>query len=235
MAGLRKGRALAILWADVPAAQRADLEAWATSEPLASTDPAAGILAVGRYAGISGAPAFLEVHELLSDDAVVVAASGGLMSATLRALERLGGAVLPGGAAVEPGESRPGSAGAAGVYGQIFPPGIDERAAVHGLPPALQIGRIDIPPAHEDEFNEWYNTEYLIGNMTVNGVYAARRYLNRGTGPRYLTVYEFAHTEVSRQPAWDRARAQSVWRRRIERLWAHAPGSPGIYRRLAAR
>jgi hypothetical protein len=124
--------------------------------------------------------------------------------------------------------------GPAGVYGQIFPPGIDERAAVHGLPPALQIGRIDIPPAHEDEFNEWYNTEYLLGNMTVNGVYGARRYLNRGTGPRYLTVYEFAHTEVSRQPAWDRARAQSVWRRRIERLWAHAPGSPGIYRRLAA-
>ena len=71
--------------------------------------------------------------------------------------------------------------------------------------------------------------------MTVNGVYSARRYLNRGPGPRYLTVYEFAHPEVSRQPAWDRARAQSVWRRRIERLWAHAPGSPGIYRRLAAR
>ena len=63
--------------------------------------------------------------------------------------------------------------------------------------------------------------------MTVNGVYSARRYLNRGPGPRYLTVYEFAHPEVSRQPAWDRARAQSVWRRRIERLWAHAPGSPG--------
>ena len=235
MTGLRKGRGLAVLWADVPAAQRADLEAWATSEPLAPTDPAAGILAVGRYAGISGAPAFLEVHELLSDDAAVVAASGRAMTATLRALERLGAAILPGGAAAEPGGPRPGSTSPAGVYGQIFPPGIDERAAVHGLPPALQIGRIDITPAHEDEFNDWYNTEYLIGNMTVNGVYSARRYLNRGTGPRYLTVYEFAHTEVSRQPAWDRARAQSVWRRRIERLWAHAPGSPGIYRRLAAR
>jgi len=71
--------------------------------------------------------------------------------------------------------------------------------------------------------------------MTVNGVYGARRYLNRLAGPRYLTVYEFAHTEVSRQPAWDRARSQSVWRRRIERLWAHASGSPGIYRRLAER
>jgi hypothetical protein len=233
--GLRKGRALAILWAEVPVTRRADLEAWAMDEPLAPTDPAAGVLAVGRYAGISGAPAFLEIHELLSDDATVLGASGGLMSATLLALERLGAAILPGGAAAQSGESRAAFGAPVGVYGQIFPPGIDERAAVHGLPPALQIGRIDIPPAHEDEFNEWYNTEYLIGNMTVNGVYSARRYLNRGAGPRYLTVYEFAHPEVSRQPAWDRTRAQSVWRRRIERLWTHAPGSPGIYRRLVAR
>jgi hypothetical protein len=98
--GLRKGRGLAILWADVPADRRADLEVWASSEPLAPTDPAAGVLAIGRYAAVAG--------------------------------------------------------------------------------------------------------------------------------------YEFAHPEVSRQPAWDRARARSVWRRRIERFWAHAAGSPGIYRRLAA-
>ena len=39
--------------------------------------------------------------------------------------------------------------------------------------------------------------------------------------------------DVSRQPEWDRVRAQSVWRRRIERLWTHARGSPGIYRRVA--
>jgi len=94
MTGLRKGRALAILWADVPSAQRADLEAWATSEPLAPTDPAAGVLAVGRYAGISGAPAFLEVHELLSDDAAVVATSGRAMAVTLRGLGRLGAVTL---------------------------------------------------------------------------------------------------------------------------------------------
>ena len=46
MTGLRKGRALAILWADVPAAGRADLEAWAAREPLAPTDPAVGVLAI---------------------------------------------------------------------------------------------------------------------------------------------------------------------------------------------
>jgi hypothetical protein len=232
---LRKGRALAILWADVLPAARADLESWATQEALAPLDPPSGILAVGRYAAVSGGPAFLEIHELLDEDPLVVAASAALLSGTLRGLERVGATILSGGAPDAPAGGRTGSTGAAGIYGQIFPPGIDERAATHGLAPALQIGRIDIPPAHEEEFNEWYNTEYLLGNMTVNGVYGARRYLNRVAGPRYLTVYEFAHTEVSRQPAWDRARSQSVWRRRIERFWAHASGSPGIYRRLAAR
>ena len=49
-----------------------------------------------------------------------------------------------------------------------------------------------------------------------------------------LRVYELANVDVSRQPEWDRVRAQSVWRRRIERLWTHARGSPGIYRRVAA-
>ena len=235
MTALRKGRALAILWADVPAAGRADLEAWVAAEPLAPPEPAAGVLAVGRYVAVSGGPAFLEIHELLGEDHAVVAASAARLAGTLRGLERLGATVLAGGAPGDGAVARPASSSPAGVYGQIFPPGVDERAAVHGLSPALQIGRIDIPPAHEDEFNEWYNTEYLLGNMTVHGVYGARRYLNRVAGPRYLTVYEFAHTEVSRQPAWDRARSQSVWRRRIERLWAHAAGSPGIYRRLTAR
>jgi hypothetical protein len=158
---LRKGRAVAILWADLPAARRGDLETWATGEALAPADPGTGVLAVGRYAGISGGPAFLEVHELASDDAAVVAASARLLAPTLRALERLGATIWPGGAAVEPGGPRPAE-GSAGVYGQIFPPGIDERAAIHGPPPVLQIGRIDIPPAHEDEFNEWYNTDYLL-------------------------------------------------------------------------
>jgi hypothetical protein len=232
---LRKGRALAILWADVAEVGRADLEAWASREPLAAIDPPSGVLATGRYAAVSGGPAFLEIHELVDEEALVVAASSALFSETLRGLGRLGATILSGGAPDAAAGGRAGATGSAGVYGQIFPPGIDERAATHGLPPALQIGRIDIPASHEEEFNEWYNTEYLLGNMTVNGVYGARRYLNRTAGPRYLTVYEFANTEVSRQPAWDRARSQSVWRRRIERFWAHASGSPGIYRRLAAR
>jgi hypothetical protein len=211
--GLRKGLALAILWVDVPDGARAAVEAWAATAPAVP----AGALSVGRYLAVSGSPACIEVTELADERAGGASGEGG--EAALRGLERAG---------VERGRAT------RILYRQIFPPGLDERNALHGPPPALQIGRIDIPPPHEDEFNEWYNTEYLVGYLKVPGVYSARRYLNAGEGFRYLTVYELAHLDVSRQPEWDRVRAQSVWRRRIERLWTHAPGSPGIYRRTAS-
>jgi hypothetical protein len=206
---LRKGLALAIVWAEVPAAGRSALAAWAASAPIA--EPGGGVLSGARYLAVSGAPSFLELYELAS----VEAEHGRAREATLAALERVGASPVR------------------GLYRQIFPLDVDERAAVHPPAPALQIGRIDIPPEHEEEFNEWYNGEYLVGYLKIPGVYGARRYVNQLAGPRYLTVYELANDQVSRQPEWDRVRAQSVWRRRIERFWTHAEGSPGIYRRLA--
>ncbi|HEU5322231.1 MAG TPA: hypothetical protein VFX28_15615 [Methylomirabilota bacterium] len=210
-AGMRKGMALAVLWAEAPGAALGDVEAWAAATPPAAADPDAGVLSVARSAAVRGGPALVEGAEL-RDEAAAAAAGQAVVRA---ALERRG-------AAVE-----------VGVYGQIFPP-FDERLARHGPAPALQIGRIDVPPAHDEEFNEWYNTEYLVGYLKVPGVYSARRYRRRGAGPAYLTVYELADPGVSSRPDWDRARAQSVWRQRIERFWTHAPGSPGVYRRLAA-
>ncbi len=232
---LRKGLALAILWADLPVDTRAEFEAWAAGEPIADCDRAAGVLSVGRYAAVSGGPTFVEVYELAREEAAASPACLALQEATLRALARAGAIAYAPGAGAAAAAARGGLHFASGVYAQIFPPALDERNAVHGPPPALQVGRIGIPPEHENEFNEWYNSEYLVGYLKVPGVYSARRYVNRSAGLRYLTVYELAHAEVSRQADWDRARAQSVWRRRIERLWTHAPGSPGIYRRLAAR
>lgn len=213
---LRKGLALSILWADVPEETRGGVLAWARQDPIGEPERGEGVLAVGRYAAVSGAPPFIEVYELADEAAATTAACAGRQARTGRALAGAGATITR------------------GVYAQIFPSGVDERSAVHGLPPALQIGRIGIPPLHDEEFNEWYNGEYLVGYLKVPGVYGARRYRNRTEGLPYLTVYELADDQVSRQPEWDRVRAQSVWRRRIERLWSHAPGSPGIYRRLAS-
>jgi hypothetical protein len=212
---VRKGLALSILWAEVPDAQRAAAEHWAGQEPFARLDPADGLLAVARYVGVTGAPWLVEVGELQDEAAGQSPTARRLEEATRRGLGRLGASLER------------------NVYAQIFPPAVDERGAVHPPAPAIQVGRIGIAPEHDEEFNEWYNGEYLVGYLKVPGVYSARRYRHRGAGLPYLTLYELAHDQVSRQPEWDRARAASIWRRRIERLWTHAPGSPGIYRRVA--
>ena len=232
--GLRKGRAVAILWADLPAARRGDLETWATGEALAPADPGTGVLAVGRYAGISGGPAFIEVHELSNDDAAVVAASARLMAPTLRALERLEATVWPGGAATESGGPRP--AGEPGGCLRPDLPARDRRAGGHPRAAARAPDRAHRHPARargriQRVVQHRLSDRKHVGERRVRGAPLPEP----RSGPRYLTIYELAHAEVSRQPAWDRARAQSIWRRRIERLWTHAPGSPGIYRRLAAR
>jgi hypothetical protein len=213
---LHKGTGLSILWADVPDAAADELAQWAAREPIDEVETGSGILSVGRYVAVAGGPTIIEVYELTTAEAAGFNECRRLQDLTARALVK-GDASL-----------------SVGVYEQIFPP-FDERNALHGPPPALQIGRIGIPAIHEDEFNEWYNTEYLVNYLKVPGVYSARRYRALAGALPYLTVYELAHDEVSRQPEWDRVRGQSIWRRRIERLWTHAPGSPGIYRRVAAR
>jgi hypothetical protein len=59
------------------------------------------------------------------------------------------------------------------------------------MPPYLQMGRIDIPAAMEEEFNAWYNTVYVPGYLQVPGVLGARRFVVVDGQPKYLTVYEF--------------------------------------------
>jgi len=42
--------------------------------------------------------------------------------------------------------------------------------------PYVLLVRMGIPPEHEAEFNDWYNTEHVPALTSVPGVYGARRY-----------------------------------------------------------
>ena len=59
------------------------------------------------------------------------------------------------------------------------------------MAPFLQMGRIDVAAAIEEEFNAWYNTAYIPGYLAVPGCLGARRFVAIEGEPRYLTVYEF--------------------------------------------
>ena len=76
-----------------------------------------------------------------------------------------------------------------------------------GPSPYLQMGRIDIAAAMEEEFNDWYNWAYIPGYLTVPGCIRARRYLAVEGQPKYLTVYEFENAGVPDTPEWTRAAA----------------------------
>ena len=77
----------------------------------------------------------------------------------------------------------------------------------------LLVASMNVDPAAEHEFNEWYNTEHLPQLAAVPGVLCARRY--RGIGERsYLALYHLEDPDVSRSEAW-RTAANTPWSERV--------------------
>jgi hypothetical protein len=97
------------------------------------------------------------------------------------------------------------------------------------MAPALQIGRMDVPPEIDAEFNTWYNTVYIPSYERVPGVMRGRRYRAVEGAPTYLTLYEFEHPGVSDSPQWEALRDNSPATQRIRPQMRHATGSPGVW------
>ena len=56
----------------------------------------------------------------------------------------------------------------------------------------ILVVMMDVDPAHEDEFNRWYNDEHLPERLEILGYVSARRFkLEEGEGVlRYLCIWE---------------------------------------------
>ena len=59
-----------------------------------------------------------------------------------------------------------------------------------GQRPLLHIVRVDIDPAHEVAFNNWYETVHIPDLLACPGWLSARRYVALDGGPKYVAVYE---------------------------------------------
>ncbi len=81
---------------------------------------------------------------------------------------------------------------------------------------ALLVASMNVEPAAEAEFNDWYNAEHLPQLGTVPGVLSARRF--RATDPtserRYLALYHLRDANVTNSDAWSRA-ANTPWTERM--------------------
>ena len=74
----------------------------------------------------------------------------------------------------------------------------------------------DIDPAHDDEFNAWYNTEHLPDLLRLPGFLDAARYVAVKGGPKYLAAYELESADAFDSPEFQKYRATpSPWSRRM--------------------
>jgi hypothetical protein len=95
---------------------------------------------------------------------------------------------------------------------QLVPGGAVAPSGAGGL----LVASMNIDPAAEAEFNDWYNGEHLPQLAAVPGVLCARRYRSPEAVPerQYLALYHLAAPDVARSAAWQRA-ADTEWTRRM--------------------
>jgi hypothetical protein len=81
---------------------------------------------------------------------------------------------------------------------------------------ALLVASMNVDPADEAGFNEWYNQEHLPQLASVPGVLTARRFRASDTTSerKYLALYHLRDAGVSRSDAWSKA-ANTPWTERM--------------------
>lgn len=74
------------------------------------------------------------------------------------------------------------------------------------------------PPAFEEEFNAWYDTEHVPERLSVPGFLTGLRYFNAdGATPRYLAIYDLEHAAVMDSSEYLRVAhdRSSPWTKRV--------------------
>ncbi len=212
----RKGTGLLMVWADVPADKGGDFNRWYNEEHLAERLSVPGFLSAARYEAVKSRPKHLACYELESVAVLESEAYRRVQAHPTEWTKRCSPTVI-------------GTTFIRNVYTMIHPASLTPAAAQGGMAPALQIGRMDVPPEIDDEFNTWYNTIYVPNYEAVPGVIRGRRYRAVTGAPTYLTLYEFEHPTVSKSAAWMAQRDISPVTHRIRPYMRHAPGSPGVW------
>jgi hypothetical protein len=78
----------------------------------------------------------------------------------------------------------------------------------------LLVNAMSVDPAHEAEFNEWYDHEHIPALSAVPGTLSARRFRDSNGTHRYLALYHLASPDVVLTPAWKQA-AGTPWTARM--------------------
>ena len=66
----------------------------------------------------------------------------------------------------------------------------------------MLLTSMDIDPAHEEEFNRWYDREHLEERVAIEGFVEARRYRAHTGSPKNLFLYSTRTIDVLDSPAY---------------------------------
>lgn len=92
-----------------------------------------------------------------------------------------------------------------------------DKAAKRTAQKGFLLVMMQPPPALEDEFNAWYDTEHIAERLAVPGFETAIRYVCTSGAPKYLAMYDLAAPEVLDSPAYHKVGYDnaSPWTKRV--------------------
>jgi len=212
----KRGTGLLMVWADVPADKEAEFNRWYNEEHLAERLAVPGFLSGARYEAVKGGPKHLAVYELESAAVMESPAYKKVQASPTPWTQRSGPQAIA-------------TTFIRNIYSMIHPRAVTPAVASSGMAPALQLGRMGVPPEVDAEWNDWYSTIYVPNYEKVPGVIRGRRYRAVEGTPTYLTFYEFEHPKVSETAPWNAQRDAVSVSERMRSHMRHAAGSPGVY------
>ena len=90
----------------------------------------------------------------------------------------------------------------------------------------LLLAMMEPPPAIEEEFQDWYDTEHYPERATCEGFLTAHRFICIDGWPRYLALYDLADADVLRGAASGRAPRGCI--RTVQSLRPRVTTPPGL-------
>lgn len=217
----KKGDGLLMVYCDVAAEHEDEFNRWYNEEHIPERLAIPGVLSAARYKAVDGGPTYLACYELASADAWYSEAWQRWLKQPTAWSQRMAPSVI-------------GTTYIRNLYRRIYPQDVPEETAQAEMSPVLLVGRMSVPGELEAKFNEAYNHERLPLCRGIPGYIRARRFEAVMGAPKYTTVHEMASVDVWKSQAWDdwRTAVTPMWSHEIRPRMVHAPGSPGVYRRI---
>jgi hypothetical protein len=215
---------LLLVMTDIPADIENEFNRWYNEEHMRDMLAFPGVLSARRYRIVEGKPTYLAMYDL-QDPSVVERPEYQYVSGWSPLAHPLSVSM-----------SNRYFNTVRGVYKHVLTLPSPEPMDVSGAR-GLMLRGLDVDAEHEEEFDDWYNTEHLPNLSRVPGVFRARRYrLNaeasnlKGNPPVYMATYELEQCEVLESEQWQHA-ADTPWTRRVRRFF-RAPSLRNVYTRI---